>query len=275
MKSLLLRALGVLALGAGVCLSTAACDGSAERSAAGRFVPRAAVVVPNGGRAVPPPPPPLPPADPLADVQCQVETRPDPTRWKAQVEWYQGQDKAKFPEPGGIVFVGSSSIRLWKTLEHDMAPLPALRRGLGGAVIADATHYADKMVAPYDPGMVVIYAGENDIAEGLAPGCVARDFQKFVARLRTLGVSAPVYYVSMKPSPKRMHLWPRMQEANALVKRAIGKDDSLHFVDMTEVMISQDGNVRQEFFKDDRLHMNEEGYRAWTDRLKPVLLRRS
>lgn len=256
-----------------LALTSVACSPpNAERPQTKKFVPRAEVQTrehaqgANSG---------LSPLGLEPESRCENIERPNPERWSKEVDRYLEEDDKQFPEPGRVVFVGSSSIRLWTSLETDMAPVPTLRRGLGGAIIRDTIYYADTLIAPYEPGAVVLYAGDNDIAAGIPPACVLSDVKRFVQRTRELGVTGPIYYVGIKPSPSREALWPKMQEANEAIRKFMSEDDSLHFVDISQSMRLENGTLNPVFFQSDRLHMTEEGYRAWTDRLKPALLRRS
>lgn len=261
----------VLALGLG---SFACSPPNEERAETKRFVPRAEIqtreLIARPGEQDG-----LTPLSLDLEPTCEDVDRPSPERWSSEVQKYLEEDDKHFPEPGRVVFVGSSSIRLWKSIEADMAPVPVLRRGLGGAIVRDATYYADTLIAPYEPGAVVLYAGDNDIARGIAPACVLADVKAFIARVRELGVTAPIYYVGIKPSPKRSNLWPKMQETNDAIRTFMSQDDSLHFVDVSESMRLEDGTINPSLFGADQLHMSQEGYKAWTQRLKPALLRQS
>lgn len=259
-----------------LALGSVACSPDGAEGAPKKFVPKPErVASAQAERAAPLQKAPVAVVDPLADQTCDVATRPDPKRWANEVRKYQEQDTTQFPEPGRVVFVGSSSIRLWGSLERDMAPVPTLRRGLGGAFVADATHYAETLIAPYEPSAIVLYAGDNDIAKGLSAACIAKDAQAFVARVRELGVEAPVYLVSIKPSPGRLEFWPKMQEANRLLQLIAKSDAEVHYIDVSEAMLANDGQLRPELFQKDKLHLSTEGYRTWTERLRPALLRQS
>jgi|GEM_PF-596173 len=263
-------------LGLSLALGSVACSGEGTEDAPKKFVPKPErVASAQAERAVPLQKAPTSAPDPLADQVCDVATRPDPKRWANEVRKYQEQDNAHFPDAGRVVFVGSSSIRLWGTLERDMAPVLTLRRGLGGAFIADTTHYAETLIAPYEPSAIVLYAGDNDIAKGLPAACIAKDAQAFVAKVRELGVEAPVYLVSIKPSPGRLEFWPRMQEANRLLQLIAKEDPEVHYIDVSEAMLADDGQLKPELFQKDKLHLSNEGYRTWTERLRPALLRQS
>jgi lysophospholipase L1-like esterase len=261
----------------GLGLGSMACgvdDG--EHSGPKKFVPKPErVASAQAERALPLEKAPPAVIDPLSDQSCEVSTRPDPKRWANEVRKYQEQDTSQFPEAGRVVFVGSSSIRLWGTLERDMAPVLTLRRGLGGAFVADTTYYAETLIAPYEPSAIVLYAGDNDIAKGLPAACIAKDVQAFVAKVRELGVEAPVYLVSIKPSPGRLEFWPKMQEANRLLQLLAKSDPELHYIDVSDAMLSDDGQLKPELFQKDKVHLSNEGYRTWTERLRPALLRQS
>ncbi len=208
----------------------------------------------------------------------KYEKATNPARWEASIKAFEESDKRSMPGPGGIVFVGSSTFTFWITIEEDMAPLPAIRRGFGGSTIHDSVVYASRIVIPYQPCMVVLYAGDNDIAfkdgckiEGnYAQECMD-DFSKFVATIHGSLPGSHVYFVSIKPSLARWDLWPVMHEANDLIRDLCTRDERLHFIDTVPVMLGSDGKPRQSLFNDDGLHINEDGYALWTSVIKPVL----
>jgi lysophospholipase L1-like esterase len=168
------------------------------------------------------------------------------------------------------VFTGSSSILLWETLAEDMAPMAVLNRGFGGSVIAHVTHFADRIVLPYEPSAIVLYAGDNDIAFGLSSDCTFRDFEAFVGHIHAAAPNTPIYYVSIKPSPARWALWEDMQRANQLIEARSKTDPTLHFIDISEAMLDEQGEPIEELF-DDGLHMTPAGYQLWTSIIRPRL----
>ncbi|MFX1265865.1 MAG: GDSL-type esterase/lipase family protein [Promethearchaeota archaeon] len=201
----------------------------------------------------------------------------DPTFWERSIRSLEKQDLETPPPSGSILFTGSSSIRYWKTLEEDMAPLSVLNRGFGGSRISDVTYYADRIVFPYKPGGIVFYAGENDIS-GLVftkkktPEEVANDFRSFCSKIHTKMAEVPVYFISIKPPKRRRKLWPEMQEANRLVEEICQSDSRLNYIDIVESTLDPEGNPRHDIFKWDGIHLNEKGYEIWTSIVKPVLL---
>jgi len=204
-------------------------------------------------------------------------SRGDPTFWERSIRSFEKQDLETPPTKESIVFTGSSSIRYWKTLQEDMAPLPVLNRGFGGSRISDVTYYADRIVLPYKPGGIVFYAGENDIS-GLVftkkktSEEVANDFQAFCSKIHTKLPEVPVYFISIKPPKRRRKLWPEMQEVNRLVEEICASDNRLNYIDIVESTLDAEGNPRHDIFKWDGIHLNEKGYEIWTSVMKPVLL---
>ncbi|MEY4674724.1 MAG: hypothetical protein RL148_2508 [Planctomycetota bacterium] len=182
-------------------------------------------------------------------------------------------DATGMPPARPIVFVGSSSIRGWKTLTEDMAPMPVLNHGFGGSRIVDSVFWLDRLVARFDPSVVVVFAGTNDLA-GKTPRpakWVADRFDELVARLRALGSDAQVCYVAITPTPSRVEHLALVREANALLAARCAQDPSLHFVDTAAGMVTADGQPDPKWFLKDMLHLNAEGYRHWTATLKPLL----
>lgn len=194
-----------------------------------------------------------------------------PEKWAGAIDAFTRRDRDAPPEKGGIVFVGSSSIARWHSLERDFPGLPVIGRGFGGSTIADSIHYADRIVLPYAPRAVVFYAGENDIAAGDSPAKVADDFATFRERVHKVLPTARILYVSIKPSPSRWHLQSKFTAANALIAKQCAGDARLAYVNVVDAMLGNDGKPREEFFVQDKLHMNADGYRLWTDRIGEAL----
>ena len=210
----------------------------------------------------------------LRDVECVRDYEPIPADvWEDAIAGYEERDAEDPPAADAIVFVGSSSILFWGSLAEDMAPMSALNRGFGGSVLAHATHFADRIVLPYEPSAIVLYAGDNDIAfGGLSPDCVLRDYEAFVAEVRDTAPSVPIYFISIKPSLTRWELWGEMERANTLVEARTTTDPSLHFIDVSEAMLGEDGEPIETLFVEDGLHLSPEGYALWTSIVRPVLI---
>lgn len=196
--------------------------------------------------------------------------------WESSIRQFEKADRLHPPPPGVIVFAGSSSIRLWDTLVEDMKPLEVLNRGFGGSQIAEVNHYVSRIVIPYHPRAVVLYAGENDLYEpwSKSPEAVFADFRKFVQIVHSQLPETWIYYVSMKPSPSRLSHWAKFQEANRLIEDYAHTQSRVEFIDIRPVMLDAQGRPRPELFRADGLHMNAAGYALWTSMIKPVLLER-
>jgi lysophospholipase L1-like esterase len=194
----------------------------------------------------------------------------EPLRW--------GEELAAIDrQPAGparpVVFVGSSSIRGWRSLATDMAPLPVRNHGFGGSRLFDTTFWLERLVVRHDPSVVVVFAGTNDIA-GATPrpaAWVAARFDELVQRLRALGCDAPLVYIALTPTPSRAQHLAIVREANRLIAERCAKDPSLHFVDTAAGMVTAEGQPDPRWFGTDGLHMNEQGYRHWTELVRPVV----
>ncbi len=136
----------------------------------------------------------------------------------------------------------------------------------------DALHYADRIVLPYRPRAIVLYEGDNDIAQGIKPKTIADTFRLFVDKIHGELPECRIYFLSIKPSIKRWHLWPKMKKANRLIAAACSKDERLTYVDVASGMLNDEGNPRKEIFQEDDLHMTRAGYILWQNALKPILL---
>jgi len=199
-------------------------------------------------------------------------TMPDPARFADEigrfVEW---DGKNSFPKDA-VLFVGSSSVRLWPT--HEGFPQwPVINRGFGGSHIRDVNHYFKQVVEPYGAKVIVFYAGDNDIADGATPEQVRDDFMVFVRLVREERRETPIVFLSIKPSQSRWAHWPRMQAADALIRALAEKDSALTYVDVATPLLGADGEPRAELYKDDKLHLSDAGYAVWTRTLAPVLER--
>lgn len=193
--------------------------------------------------------------------------------WEPAIKRFEKLDKKSPPPQEAIVFTGSSSIRLWKTLEADMQPLPVINRGFGGSKIAYVTHYADRIVIPYRPKIVLLYAGDNDLAmeDSKTPMELLEDFKQFVAKIHSALPLTKIFFVSIKPSVRRWLLWPKVQETNQLIKEWTQSDERIGFIDVTTMMLDEDGKVKSTLFTQDGLHLNQQGYTVWSSVIKPIV----
>lgn len=185
-------------------------------------------------------------------------------RWSSSFEAFAAADLKQAPQPGGVVFVGSSSIRLWNDLETSFADQPVvIKRGFGGSQLLDCVKLVNRLVLPYKPRMVVVYAGENDLSEGATPNDVLARFTDFVRAVKAELPDSRIAFVSIKPSPSRAGMLASVRETNELIKAYSVTEPQLDFIDVFSSMLGPDGQPRPELFLGDRLHLNAEGYALW------------
>lgn len=194
-----------------------------------------------------------------------------PERWEKDIKAFEAADAKSFPAPGGNVFVGSSSIVKWQSLLKDFAPAPVIKRGFGGSQISDSLYFAERIILPYKPKRVFVYAGDNDLAAKRTPAQVAADFAAIVAKVHQALPATHVSFIAIKPSPARVKLMPEIKETNALVKAFTATHPEASLIDVYTPMLSADGQPRPELFGDDHLHMNAAGYAIWVGIIKPLL----
>ena len=211
--------------------------------------------------------------DPAAPVPA---SRPVEAPFAAEIAAFEAADKKTPPPSGGIVFVGSSSIRFWTTLAQDFPGLPVINRGFGGSEIADSIRYADLIVFPYRPKMIVLYAGGNDVNAGKSPAQVLKDFQAFAEKVHAALPDTRLVYVSINPSVARWKQEDKVVEANHLIQRfiegAASSPQKMSFLDSHSRLLSAEGKPRPDILRADGLHLNAKGYQEWTALLKPQLV---
>ncbi|TWI02723.1 lysophospholipase L1-like esterase [Luteimonas cucumeris] len=191
--------------------------------------------------------------------------------WAEDMRRFAAEDAVTAPPARPVVFTGSSSVRLWRTLAEDFPDVPVLNRGFGGSQLRDVAHYADQVAVRYRPRMILVYGGDNDIDAGRSPQQVLQDFRALIARLRRDLRDVPIAYLSIKPSPARANQLAAQQQANALVKAEAAGMEKVLFIDVSAPMLDAAGRPRAELFTDDRLHMNGDGYALWRTIVAPYL----
>jgi len=197
-------------------------------------------------------------------------TEAEENRWEPAITAFEDQDRESPPPRDSALFVGSSSIRLWD-LAASFEGLETINRGFGGSDIADSVHFFDRIVRPYSPRLVVLYAGDNDISRGKSVDEVVADFSAFASQMRTHLPEATLYFIAIKPSIARWDLWPVMREANARIEALAAEDARLVFVDTATPMLGEDGRPKAELLAGDGLHLSEAGYALWSSILEPYL----
>lgn len=194
--------------------------------------------------------------------------------WYApEIAAFEAADRESPPMPGQVLFIGSSSIRLWAALEQDMSPVPVLNRGFGGSKTQDVLAVFDRIVAPYEPSVIVYYCGDNDLGIDNTDSQAAADgFIAFNRQARALWPNVVVFYIPIKASPARWHNWPAMTRSNDLVRDYCTRTPGTTYVDTVSPTLTSSGTPDPLLFRDDGLHLNERGYAIWTSVIRgPVM----
>ena len=205
-----------------------------------------------------------------ATISAQV-----PPPFYKEIEAFKKQDKDSMPPKDAILFVGSSSFTKWTDVQDYFPKHIIINRGFGGSTLQDVIYYAGAVIKPYHAKQVVIYCGENDLAnsEETTAQMVLERFKKLFDIIRKDNPAVPVAFISLKPSPSRKHLWNKMKETNRLIKKYLRTKKKTVFIDVYHKMFNKDGTIMKDIFIEDDLHMNAKGYRIWQKLIRPKLLK--
>ncbi len=195
---------------------------------------------------------------------------PEVKAWESEIEKFEQLDVTKSYPSDAILFAGSSSIRMWSTIGKDMLPYNVIQRGYGGAKLSDFAVYADRIIYPHPCQAIVIFIA-NDIAgndDDKSPLEVSQLFRKTLYIIRRKFADTPVFWISITPTPSRWHVWPEIREANELIKEICESHRSTYYIDTEKYFTNANGLPRSELFLEDKLHLNEQGYRIWSGIIK-------
>lgn len=195
--------------------------------------------------------------------------------FKAEIDRFKQEDLITPKPPGQIVFVGSSSFRMWHDLQQDFPEYPIINRGFGGSTLLDVIRYADDIIIPYRPKQVVIYCGENDLAvdSTLTGKDVFNRFKQLVKLIRQDDKKRAILFVSLKPSPSRAKLFDKMINTNARIQKYCSAKTNMAFANVFDPMLDQDQKPKRNLFISDQLHMTRAGYEIWKEVIRPYLLK--
>jgi len=199
-----------------------------------------------------------------------AHAEPTKSPWESSIAAFEAADQKSPPPADPILFVGSSTIRMWN-VQKFFPELTTLNRGFGGSAFADLLLFFERVVLPYKPRIAVVYSGDNDIASGKTPEQVAADYAAFHTKFRAAFPETPVIFLAIKPSIARWALYEKMKEANRLIAEQHKADAHFTALDLGPKMMGEDGKPRAELFIKDGLHLSEEGYRMWTERVAGVI----
>jgi lysophospholipase L1-like esterase len=193
------------------------------------------------------------------------------SKWEKDIAAFEAADKTNPPPSGATLFIGSSSIRMWKTLAVDFPGHQVINRGFGGSEIADSVEFADRIVLPYAPKRILMYAGGNDINAGKTPEQVLADFKAFVAKVHRKLPETRVSFISIAPNPARWAQIEKVKAANKRIEAYTRSNPKLSFINVFPHMLGPDGKPLPDIYLPDKLHMNAKGYAIWTSIIGPLL----
>jgi lysophospholipase L1-like esterase len=190
--------------------------------------------------------------------------------WEKDICAFEQQDKSTPPPKDAVLFVGSSSIRMWN-LTKSFPGLNAINRGFGGSQVSDVNFYFDRVVKPYAPTMIVFYSGDNDLASGKEPDVVLADFKTFLTKTREAFPKTPVILLSLRPTISRWNLFEKQTKVNQGLAEMVKGFEGVTFVNANDILLDASGQPRADYLLKDKLHLNDAGYAAWSDKLRPLL----
>lgn len=185
------------------------------------------------------------------------------------MDWYNDEvaqlEKkcAELPYKPLTLFYGSSSIRLWETLEREFEGLQPVNLGFGGSTLAACVWFFDRLMKPFEPERLVIYAGDNDLGDGKLPQEVFNSFQQMVTKVSSLFGEIPCYFISLKPSLARWAIVDKFRLTNSLIENEITKHNNWHYIDIFDAMLDASGAPVEDYFSGDGLHLSDKGYCLW------------
>jgi lysophospholipase L1-like esterase len=196
----------------------------------------------------------------------------DFARWEKEIAAYEAADRTNPLPKGGILFIGSSTIRLWTSLADDFPDHAVINRGFGGSEIVDSTHFAERIIFPYQPKQIFLRAGGNDIHAGRLPKEVAADFAAFVRKVHARLPNTEIVYIGVNPAPSRWGESDKYRALNKKIRKQALDMPRVSYVDAYDVSLWPDGKAHHELFQADKLHFSPDGYKVLADRVRPFLL---
>lgn len=206
-----------------------------------------------------------------ASLSAQVSA--DILSWEKDIRQFEKLDSSQQDPAHAILFTGSSSIRLWSTIREDMKPYAVIQRGYGGAKLSDFAYYASRIIYPHQFDALVLFVA-NDISGSPAdkkPEEVAKLFSDILQIIRARYPETPVFWVDITPTPSRWSVWQAIQEANLYIEEVCKKDRHAFCIHTADQFLGTDGQPKKEFFREDMLHLNQDGYQVWAGIIKQSL----
>lgn len=191
--------------------------------------------------------------------------------FEKQVRLYEAADLANPPPKDAIMLAGDSQFFRWKTYREDLPGYTVVNRGIDSFQISDLIQFADRLVLPHRPRLIILHVGGNDVHNGKSPGRVLADFKAFVAKVRTTLPQVPIYFSSITPGPGRWDEAAQRQQTNRAIRDYIATQPDLKFIDLWDAMLTPDGKPREDIWVEDRVHPNHAGYLIRVGIMKPLL----
>jgi lysophospholipase L1-like esterase len=200
-----------------------------------------------------------------------AETNHNFGKWEKEISAYEASDKTNPPPKGALLFIGSSTVRMWKTLPQDFPNAKVINRGFGGSQIVDSTHFAERVIFPYKPSKVFLRAGGNDLWAGKSAAEVFGDFKDFVAKVHKKLPKTEIVFISLSPSIARWKQADKEKALNTMVQGFVKQNPGLKYIETYPLPLGNDGQPRLELFLADKLHFNADGYKLLAETLRPFV----
>jgi lysophospholipase L1-like esterase len=192
-------------------------------------------------------------------------------RFEKTVQAYEAADTFQPTPTGAILLAGDSQFYRWKTLHDDLPDFTIVNRGIDSFQLSHVIQYADRLILPHKPRMIILHVGGNDVNNGKAAAAILEDFKTFVAKVRAVLPEVPIAFSSITPGPGRWNQAERRKQTNDVIKAYIETQPGLVFIDLWEAMLTADGQPRDELWVEDRVHPNHAGYLVRVKIMRPLL----
>ncbi|MEI7421006.1 MAG: GDSL-type esterase/lipase family protein [Prolixibacteraceae bacterium] len=212
----------------------------------------------------------------ICSLNAQENKQPKENKFEKEIIDLEQLDKTEKYADNSILFIGSSSIRMWSTLKEDIAPYPFIQRGFGGSRTPDVVYYQKRLVYPHNFRAVVFFVGNDQTGapNDLKQEETLHNFREMVKIIRAKYKKQPIFIIEITPCSSRWKSWAQIQQTNALLKNFCKKGKNLYFIETAQNYLNEKGEPRDELFREDHLHQNREGYKIWGKLIKDELDRR-
>lgn len=198
--------------------------------------------------------------------------------WESQIKELERKDLSENIPNDYILYLGSSSIRLWDSIQQDMSPYNSVKRGYGGAHFYDLIHFTERLVTPHKDAKAIVCFVANDLTgiwddpkTKVSPKQVKRLFSFFTKQVRDIAPKTPFFLVEITPTQSRWNIWDKTVKANDLMEAYCNSQENMYFISTSEEFLNEDNLPRTELFIEDQLHLNRDGYQLWSRIIKSHL----